>query len=472
MNRRHFLLIAAGAALAPKGVLRLRAAEVGGPAVVPATDLAELFAGLRLYWGDIHGHTGFSDAYGGPAEYYDHARRVKRLDFSAITDHAEWINFFSAKLKMHDGRPLPLWTMTLDEADRQTVSGTFVAMPAVEWTNDTFGHRCLYFRDRVSCPPVPPSAVSHRTPPDLWAALPVGKAITIPHHPTRWGKLTDWSQIDARFDRQVEIYSKWGNGASVWTGYEPPVTYRRYPEARGLARESGVDAMLLRGHRIGIIASTDTHQGLPGSTSADKPRGITLSKALYPRDGEGFLYYIENGFTFDHREPNGGGGGLAGVWASALTRPGIFDALYGRTTCGTTGPRPVIQFGVRDGANTGNAAIQGQELTVAGAPTFDVAVWPEAQCAVTQIQLLKDNALIASLDRPQPGTAMRFTDTGLSGSQAACYRVLVLLKQEELGNADGDRVLHYDAAANRFYHDNRQQLAEQAWTSPIWVARG
>ncbi|TFF89375.1 MAG: hypothetical protein EU549_00895, partial [Promethearchaeota archaeon] len=43
----------------------------------------------RLYWGDIHGHTTYSDGSGLPSGSYEFAREVALLDYAALTDHAE-----------------------------------------------------------------------------------------------------------------------------------------------------------------------------------------------------------------------------------------------------------------------------------------------------------------------------------------------------------------------------------------------
>ena len=70
-----------------------------------------------------------------------------------------------------------------------------------------------------------------------------------------------------------------------------------------------------RGYRIGVIAGSDTHAGLPG-------RSI-------PRcDRDDFMPYPA---------------GLAGVWADELTRQGIFDALRRRHCYGTTGVRIILE---------------------------------------------------------------------------------------------------------------------------------
>ena len=93
------------------------------------------------------------------------------------------------------------------------------------------------------------------------------------------------------------------------------------PPAESFTQGRSVRAALDQGHRLGIIASPD------------------------------------------HR----GGLGLAGVWARALTREAIFEALRARRTFGTTGARLDLWMTV-------NGAPQGSEITAGGAVHVEATV--------------------------------------------------------------------------------------------------
>ena len=144
--RRDFLRLALGAAAAAAVPRGLSARAFGGVGLAgnktPAGLLDELYAGLQLYWGDLHGHTSYSDGYGAPKLYYDYAG-VKQLDFCAVSDHSEWINFFQQNLPMSDGSPVPLWKNLVQEVKNRYVPGSFVTFPGYEYTNDNFGHLSL-----------------------------------------------------------------------------------------------------------------------------------------------------------------------------------------------------------------------------------------------------------------------------------------------------------------------------------------
>lgn len=462
-GRRDFLRIALGAAAAaalPRGLATRAAARAGFPGggKSPTDALDDLFDGLQLYWGDLHGHTAYSDGFGTPPLFYDFGG-LRGLDFCAISDHAEWINYYEEHLPMEDGSPVPLWANTVQEVKNRYVPGAFVPFPAFEWTSDDYGHRTVVYMSPDQVPPTIPSAVSHPTPPALWTALEPYPAMTIPHHVTRWGSLMDWSYYNPVMDRLVEIYSKWGNGANVYTTYEPMTTYIRFPFLRPLAADSSVDAMLALGHRMGIVAASDSHQGHPGSTAPDKILGTVLPEDQYPTTGEEFLALLDQGYRFDKREPTGGGGGLAGVWAPQLTREAIWEGLYARRTLGATGIRPVVKFGVIDAADPGSGATMGSELTVTGQPVLLASVVPSLGSWVTQLVLLKTNERLLTAPNPAPGATVSFQDVDLAVGETACYRALILIHQ--VANLDHDILLH----------SPDPQLDEQVWTSPIWVTR-
>lgn len=89
-------------------------------------------------------------------------------------------------------------------------------------------------------------------------------------------------------------------------------------------------------YQLGIIASTDTHNGTPGLTeerSFNGHRG-TDDNTVALQLGNGLLY--AGGIIFNP-------GGLAGVWAQENSRDSIFNALRRREVFGTSGTRIAVR---------------------------------------------------------------------------------------------------------------------------------
>lgn len=436
--------------------------------ITPSDRIEEIYQGLNLYWGDIHGHTGFSDGYGLPDEYYQRARYDQKLHFAALSDHAEWIKSIQSLINMNDGTPIPLWDFTIESADLNYFPGEFVPLVGFEWTSNLYGHRNVYFNDTSNVPPEPLDCEAFRTPEELWQALEPYDALTIPHHPIRNVALTDWEYFNPN-ERLVEIFSKWGNAERAMTTYEPYLFYRKHPDMREIARGHAAFDMLTRGYKIGIIAGSDSHQGLAGSTKIDSPRGIPLGHSLFEGvTGEEFLQLLSEGYTYDHREPHGGGGGLSAVWASNLERDLIWRALYNRHTYATTGSRPIIRFAVQDSSDAENTAIMGEEISVGGIPLFLISVQSESGSRFERAELWKNGVKIASSRKPVENATFMFEDPNFQSHCGTYYVVRCVINQYVAYNSDNDKILKYDETKG-FFESEDPQLEEIAWTSPIWV---
>ena len=88
---------------------------------------------LSIYWGEMHGHTGFSDGVETPTDYYAYGRDVAMLDFCAVNDHAEQ--------QLTDNR----WQRSLAATREFYKPGEFVTLAGYEWTD--LGHRNVYFAE-------------------------------------------------------------------------------------------------------------------------------------------------------------------------------------------------------------------------------------------------------------------------------------------------------------------------------------
>ncbi len=278
-----------------------------------------------------------------------------------------------------------------DRSSRCTLTA-FVAYEYTGATNVSNYHRNVIFRnDRV---PFPTSYFEQPTPQGLWRELRAGcteagtgcDVLAIPHnsnesnghmffveYPGATTPEEERRQAEqrARMEPLIEIFQHKGdsecrNGLSgvlgepdeqcefeKWTrpglqdcGDTPGVggvanygCYSRLDFARGALLEGlrEADRIGANPYALGIIASTDTHNAIPGYVEEDTfvgHRGVdddTPERQL----GPGLL--TAGGIAYDP-------GGLAGVWAEENSRPAIFDALRRRETFGTSGPRIVPRF--------------------------------------------------------------------------------------------------------------------------------
>ncbi|CAI6086542.1 CehA/McbA family metallohydrolase [Cohnella sp. JJ-181] len=108
------------------------------PAALPAPADGE----YRIYFGNLHSHTGFSDGIGVPEYAYDYARYTAGLDFLAITEHS---NLYDHYLDWDKSRK---WVDIQRTADEKTEDGAFLALFGAEttWYNQ-FGHMNTYNMD-------------------------------------------------------------------------------------------------------------------------------------------------------------------------------------------------------------------------------------------------------------------------------------------------------------------------------------
>jgi len=265
--------------------------------------------GLKLFWGDLHGQSQYHGwnpqervgiSCNTPEECYRYARDIAGLDFCAITDSRSIGN--------------DIWQDTVEAALRMNDPGRFVTFQGSEVGDNDHGHRNLIFAGDDPEPPIVSEKVGTRA--DLLEELATPNVqkrycgrddvILIPHHTKMW---LSWDCYDAQLEPVLEIYSIWGSGE------------KRGTDLWGLREVTGgAQEAWARGYKIGVIAGSDTHAGLPGRSIADSDRDDFLPHPA----------------------------GLAAVWGSELTRKGIFEALKARRCYGTTGVRIILETFIDD----------------------------------------------------------------------------------------------------------------------------
>ena len=123
------------------------------------------------------------------------------------------------------------------------------------------------------------------------------------------------------------------NGGMIDTGCVSPNDFLRGALLTGLEEEQRLGVNPLK---LGVIASTDTHESTPGAVDEQSWQGHVGREKDLPlrlQKKAGLPYRLD-----------GSAGGLAGVWAMENSRDAIFDAMLRRETFGTSGPRIQPRF--------------------------------------------------------------------------------------------------------------------------------
>lgn len=261
---------------------------------------------FSLYWGDFHKHLT------GPGADVD------RLD-SALTDAAQHLDVSTVlcypfkwfrkgresgireESVGHDPEFDAWWEKVEAASLSNNQAGEFVTFPAFEW----HGNRKRWGDHNVIFPEEGAPMLDEWELPDLYEEATKRDALVIPHHTGykvgNRGK--DWAEFDPDRSPVMEIFS--GHGSSVGDDTAVPMDLNddMGPRTSGGTYRDALD----QGLRIGAIASNDG-PGLPGTW----------------------------------------GKGVAGVWATELTRDAILEAVTARRTYGTTGDRIDLWWEVDD----------------------------------------------------------------------------------------------------------------------------
>lgn len=299
--------------------------------------------GPRVLWGDLHGHSNYSDGTGVPEDYFVYARDVTGLDVAALTDHDHW-----GILPLVDHPAL--WEDIKQQTKRFHEPGRFVTLLGFEWTSWIHGHRhVLYFGD--DGPLVDSVDPESDSPQALWAALEGLPALTFAHHSAGGPIATNWAiPPDPHFEPITEIVSIHGSSEAADS---PNLIYSAVPEH--FVRDA-----LGRGYRLGFIGSGDRHDGHPGVYQVDPPQG-----------------------------------GLAAILSEDRTREGVLAALRARRVYATNGPRMLMRFalGAHGMGSLVSVAAEGKDGALT-APLFAQVVAPQP---LQRIELIRSGEVVDGL---------------------------------------------------------------------------
>ena len=294
--------------------------------------------GPSILWADLHGHSQLSDGTGTVADYLAYARDVAALDVIAITDHDHW------GMRPLDSEP-ELVRSIRDDVASFHAPGSFVALFGYEWTNWIHGHRHV-LEFGAELPILSSLDDATDDPAELWSALWDLDALTFAHHSAGDPIPTDWSFEPPR---QVEPVTEVASIHGASESPDAPFVLRR-PLAGNFVRDA-----LDRGYALGFVGSGDSHDGHPG---------------------------------LPHLAASNGGG-LAGIVGAEHTKASVLDALRGRRTFATNGPRILVR------AALGQSPM-GSDVAPGGGPR-SLYIRAIGTGALERIEVVRSGSIIAGI---------------------------------------------------------------------------
>ncbi len=301
----------------------------------PRTEITADGKTYRLYWGDLHCHSGLTaDAEGEPDELLHYARDKARLDVVVMTENDHIYDCFLTESEFAMGQFL---------AGAFTRPGQFLVLPGYEWTSrvpkssdvalddpqnwDSQRGRGTYPNHRtVIYPPAGGPVLRH---PEIGNdirllndAVAAAGGVTLTQHET-------WDLTGHAVECGVEVTSGWR-------------FYIRDP--------SRLHGALDQGRRVGLVANGDSHRRCPGLAGA-----------------------------------------LTGIYAESLTAEAVLEAIRKRRVFATNGSRIAVQ-------SWANGTLMGQETEVEDGEDVQIRLSVVGTRPIVKATLIRDGEEIASFD--------------------------------------------------------------------------
>lgn len=304
----------------------------------------------KMFWGDLHNHCNLTYGHGDMRDAFEAAKG--QLDFVSVTPHAMWpdipgkndprlswvIDYHTDAFKRLRAGGYRKYQEMTKEYNKE---GEFLTFIGYEAHSMQHGDHVALHHD-LDAPLVECSSIE-----DWKEKFKGQKVFVTPHH---MGYQTGYRGYNWRFFSEgdqtpfVEMLSRHG----LAEGDMGDINYLHDMGPRHW--EGTIQHGLSKGHKFGIMGSTDQHSGYPGSY----------------------------------------GDGRVGVLADSLTRDNIWDGLRTRHTCCATGDKINIDFRLND-------AFMG-DVTKGDRRRIYLNVTGES--CIDYVDIVKNNKLIARLNGP------------------------------------------------------------------------
>ncbi len=395
-----------------------------------------------------------------------------------------------------------LWQRSIDAAEAANQPGKFTTFVASEWTaspDNLHWHRNLIYAN-ANVPTRAINSFDQPTQEHMWRALqeqcrnqPPCDVVAIPHNGniglggsySTAGHDEKLLGLRAQFEKLVEIHQHKGSSecypGSLYSdeacnfeiALPIPIRddlrlnsrqltdqenidiangYVRTTIARGLSLQSsrGINPF-----RYGFVGATDSHSSQPGSAEEDNWRGSLGQWDIELKDRQTYAAYNP--------------GGLTAVWAEANTRPALFAALNRREVYATSGTRIKLRLRQTFAGNVTCDTPHKNSTPMGGSfgdhtntqkPTFIVDAMQD-ETPIAAIDLIK----LKQSDKQVEQQVIRLADY-TSGQASSC------ITWTDHDYQKGDVTLWYvrvlELPTQRW--DQKRQIQERAWSSPIWAA--
>ncbi len=380
----------------------LVAACLAVPAAVSAQE--------RVYFGNLHSHTSYSDGSATPEEAYRHGRDVARLDLLAVTEHNH-LGRMATEPVLYGGAMSPSLIST---AGRFNADGQFVAIYGQEFSSISSGNHANVLE-------VGEVIASAQVPNGDWRSL-----------------LATW--LPAHLDSQ--------NRPAILLLNHPAISDS--PNEREYGRDDFSSAEAWR-------SALDAHASLINIVNGPSHGGAAPGR---PSEGE-FRRYLNLGFHLaptadqdNHRENWGSAAETrTGVVAETLTKAALLDALRNRRVYASEDRN--LRVIARVHGELQGTRVTGAQVPAAGTPlpiTVDLSDDDEPNAGY-QIEVFSDDIggeeAVVALPAATTAGNSQVVINGLSYSGGAQYVFLRIT--QSFDDTDGrDRV----------------------WTAPVWFEPG
>jgi len=358
---------AIGGSLGGAPVLKAKAARKAKRSIPSRPKPSSLkYDGKRygVYFGDLHLHVTASEGWGYYDWMYNRQRDRDGLDFMATTDHDACTPDFLSPSE---------WAIIQENSRRFCVPGIFSTFPG--WEVSGPGQRGRYGDRNVICiddeqEHINCTEARANRPDRLYATLdPTKYLIQAGHHVSRKFAPTDWEFLPGKATPFVEITSV--HGVFEYTGNAGAPR----DEQTGHCVQDG----LARGHRIGIMSSSDDHHAATGRSNDC----------------------------------------IAAI-ATANTREALWEAFRARRVYATRRERYFIDFRV-------DSHIMGEEFFVRepGKRHVTATVRSASEKPVGTVEVVRNNKVVHKVETDRDSANVDFTDDGRTGTVTTYYYLRV-----------------------------------------------